>query len=198
MHGLMQLGGYVFCRCLLGCLLAFTVGTACTCGAAGVYQATYLSKRAEIGETVITVGYVMWLLVCNFHTGRFQGFLDDQSPAAFSLFQCADESVCPSLYCLCQPWLRHAYLLLVHGNPTYSTPLHSNDTAALHLHIFAWTLCDTNCDLCCLIKEQLPLPWGFIFVSIFMVTSCELLLWQAHTVTAHISQTATCHGRKPC
>ena len=29
------------------------------------------SKRAEIGQTVITVGYVVWLMTCRFHIGRF-------------------------------------------------------------------------------------------------------------------------------
>lgn len=29
------------------------------------------SKRAEIGQTVITAGYVTWLLTCRYHVGRF-------------------------------------------------------------------------------------------------------------------------------
>lgn len=29
------------------------------------------SKRAEIGQTVITVAYVIWLLTCRSHVGRF-------------------------------------------------------------------------------------------------------------------------------
>lgn len=56
-------------------------------------------RRAKIGQHVITVGYVIWLLICKFHTGRF--------PYPF--------------------------------------------------------------------MEQLPLPSGFGLVSVFMITSCELL-----------------------
>ena len=35
-----------------------------------IRQRTF-SKRAEIGQTVITVGYVMWLLVCRHQSGCF-------------------------------------------------------------------------------------------------------------------------------
>lgn len=56
-------------------------------------------KRAKIGQNMVTVGYVIWLLVCKFHTGQF--------PYPF--------------------------------------------------------------------MEQLPLPSGYGLVSIFMITSCELL-----------------------
>lgn len=79
------------------------------------------SIRADYGQTVITVGYTLWLMRCKSQTGSF--------PYPF--------------------------------------------------------------------MEELPLPWGFILTSVFMITSCELLFGfgrRMHLMCMHQQQLANMEG----
>ncbi|DBB04356.1 TPA: hypothetical protein ACH3X1_012843 [Trebouxia sp. C0004] len=85
-----------------------------------IHQRTF-SMRAEYGQTVITVGYTLWLMLCKSQTGSF--------PYPF--------------------------------------------------------------------MEELPLPWGFILTSVFMITSCELLFGfgrRMHLMFMHHQQLANMEG----
>ncbi len=51
-------------------------------------------------------------------------------------------------------------------------------------------------------REELPLPWGFILTSVFMITSCELLFGfgrRLHLMFMHQQQLANMEGgfRRP-
>lgn len=46
-------------------------------------------------------------------------------------------------------------------------------------------------------REELPLPWGFILTSVFMITSCELLFGvgrRMHLMFMHQQQSANMEG----
>ena len=46
-------------------------------------------------------------------------------------------------------------------------------------------------------REELPLPWGFILTSVFMITSCELLFGfgrRMHLMCMHQQQLANMEG----